>query len=35
MNIFYSNGTVTANEAWMVTRQLGIKKNFVFEGGLN
>jgi sulfur-carrier protein adenylyltransferase/sulfurtransferase len=35
MNIFYSNGSITANEAWMVTRQLGYKNNFVLEGGLN
>jgi rhodanese-related sulfurtransferase len=35
MNIFYSNGTIAANEAWMVTRQLGYKNNFVLEGGLN
>jgi sulfur-carrier protein adenylyltransferase/sulfurtransferase len=35
MNIFYSNGTITANEAWMITRQLGYKNNFVLEGGLN
>jgi rhodanese-related sulfurtransferase len=35
MNIFYSNGTIIANEAWMVTRQLGYKNNFVLEGGLN
>ena len=35
MNIFYSNGTLTANEAWMVTRQLGYRNNFVLEGGLN
>jgi sulfur-carrier protein adenylyltransferase/sulfurtransferase len=35
MNILYSNGTITANEAWMVTRQLGYKNNFVLEGGLN
>lgn len=35
MNIFYSNGTITANEVWMVTRQLGYKNNFVLEGGLN
>jgi rhodanese-related sulfurtransferase len=35
MNIFYSNSTITANEAWMVTRQLGYKNNFVLEGGLN
>jgi sulfur-carrier protein adenylyltransferase/sulfurtransferase len=35
MNVFYSNGSVTANEAWMLTRQLGYKNNFVMEGGLN
>jgi rhodanese-related sulfurtransferase len=35
MNIFYSNGTLTANEAWMITRQLGYSNNFVLEGGLN
>ncbi len=35
MNVFYSNGTITANEAWMVTRQLGYKNNYVLEGGLN
>jgi rhodanese-related sulfurtransferase len=35
MNVFYSNGTVTANEAWMVTRQLGYTNNYVLEGGLN
>lgn len=35
MNIFYSNGSLTANEAWMITRQLGYTNNFVLEGGLN
>lgn len=35
MNIFYGNGTLTANEAWMITRQLGYNNNFVLEGGLN
>lgn len=35
MNIFYSNGTLAANEAWMITRQLGYNNNFVLEGGLN
>jgi sulfur-carrier protein adenylyltransferase/sulfurtransferase len=35
MNVLYSNGSLTANEAWMVTRQLGYKNNFVLEGGLN
>jgi rhodanese-related sulfurtransferase len=35
MNIFYSNSTIGANEAWMITRQLGYKNNYVLEGGLN
>ncbi len=35
MNIFYSNGTITANEVWIVTRQLGYLNNYVLEGGLN
>ena len=35
MNVFYSNSTITANEAWMITRQLGFSNNFVLEGGLN
>ena len=35
MNVFYSNGSVYANQAWMITRQLGYGNNFVLEGGLN
>ncbi len=35
MNVFYSNGAVYANQAWMITRQLGYENNFVLEGGLN
>jgi len=35
MNVFYSNGSLVANEAWMVTRQLGYHNNYVLEGGLN
>lgn len=35
MNVFYSNGTLVANEAWMLTRQLGYDNNYVLEGGLN
>lgn len=35
MNVFYSNGTLAANEAWMITRQLGYNNNYVLEGGLN
>lgn len=35
MNVFYSNGTITANEVWLVLRQLGYENNYVLEGGLN
>jgi len=35
MNVFYSNGSLSANEAWMITRQLGYQNNYVLEGGLN
>jgi len=35
MNIFYSNGSLKANEAWILTRQLGYENNYVLEGGLN
>ena len=35
MNVFYSNATLQANEAWMITRQLGYSNNYVLEGGLN
>ena len=35
MNVFYSNSTLTANEAWMLTRQLGYNNIYVLEGGLN
>jgi len=35
INVFYSNGSVTASEAWMITRQLGYNNNYVMEGGLN
>jgi rhodanese-related sulfurtransferase len=35
MNIFYSNGSLVANQAWMITRQLGYHNNYVLEGGLN
>jgi rhodanese-related sulfurtransferase len=35
MNVFYSNSTLMANEAWMLTRQLGFSNNYVLEGGLN
>jgi rhodanese-related sulfurtransferase len=35
MNVFYSNSTLQANEAWMITRQLGYSNIYVLEGGLN
>ena len=35
LNVFYSNGTNDANQAWMITRQLGYKNNYVLQGGLN
>lgn len=35
MNVFYSNGSLKSNEAWMITRQLGYRNNYVLQGGLN
>ena len=35
INIFYSNGTLKSDQAWMITRQLGYKNNYVLQGGLN
>lgn len=35
LNVFYSNGTNDANQAWMITRQLGYRNNYVLQGGLN
>lgn len=35
LNVFYSNGTNDANQAWMITRQLGYANNYVLMGGLN
>ncbi|MCD4734561.1 MAG: rhodanese-like domain-containing protein [Bacteroidales bacterium] len=35
MNVFYSNGTTSSNEAWLLTRQLGYQNIYVLEGGLN
>ncbi len=34
-NVFYSNGTVSANQAWLICTQRGFKNNYVLEGGLN
>lgn len=35
MNVFYSNGTVYANQAWVLLRRLNYKNNYVMKGGLN
>lgn len=35
INIFYSNGTLTSDKAWMITRQMGYENNYVLMGGLN
>lgn len=35
LNVFYSNSSNEANQAWMITRQLGYKNNYVLQGGLN
>ena len=35
LNVFYSNSTVNANQAWMMCMQLGYKNNYVLQGGLN
>ena len=35
LNVFYSNASNDANQAWMITRQLGYQNNYVLQGGLN
>jgi rhodanese-related sulfurtransferase len=35
LNVFYSNGSSQANEAWMLLRQLGYTNIFVLRGGMN
>ena len=35
INVFYSNGSVHANQAWMLVRQMGYNNNYVLQGGLN
>jgi rhodanese-related sulfurtransferase len=35
VNVFYSNSSNDANQAWMITRQLGYNNNYVLQGGLN
>ncbi len=34
-HVFYSNGTLRANQAWVLTRRLGYKNTYVMRGGLN
>jgi len=34
-NIFFSNGTIYANQAWMLTKRLNFSNNYIMEGGLN
>lgn len=35
LNVFYSNGSSQANEAWMLLRQLGYTNIYVLRGGMN
>jgi rhodanese-related sulfurtransferase len=35
LSVFYANGSVKANDAWIICKQLGYKNNYVLEGGLN
>ncbi len=34
-HVFYSNGTIRANQAWVLTRRLGYSNTYVMKGGLN
>ncbi len=34
-HVFYSNGTIRANQAWVLTRRLGYLNSYVMQGGLN
>ncbi|MEN8120874.1 MAG: rhodanese-like domain-containing protein [Bacteroidota bacterium] len=34
-NIFYSNGSVYANQSWMLVKRLNFPNNYVMKGGLN
>jgi len=34
-NIFYSNGTTLSSEAWILTKQIGFRNNYILGGGLN
>lgn len=33
--IFFSNGTIDAEKAWILTRRLGYTNNYIMKGGLN
>jgi rhodanese-related sulfurtransferase len=33
--IFYSNGSVYSGQAWMLTKRLNFKNNYILKGGLN
>jgi rhodanese-related sulfurtransferase len=35
INVFYSNSSTDADQAWMITRQLGYQNNYVLQGGVN
>ena len=34
-HVFYSNGTIRANQAWVLTRRLGYGNTYIMKGGLN
>jgi len=34
-NVFYSNGTIYSNQAWVLIRRLNYQNNYVMKGGLN
>jgi len=33
--IFYSNGDILANQAWILSRRLGLNRLYILKGGLN
>lgn len=35
MNVFYSNGSIYANQAWLLAKRKGYKRVFLMRGGLN
>jgi len=34
-NVLYSNGSIYASQAWLLSRRMGYKKTFIMRGGLN